>query len=310
MLSLLSLPSLPAGACSSDSKHAHQNKGASSVTVHFNRFILLPHTQPSHHCTPACARAPSTHRTAMCRVPPSGRTLQGSAWRLNAACAHHSQRKIYSLSPGKRLHHQRSSRHAMVPLSDTGLHPERSTKFGIFRDGALPLLRPLQPGAPHSSFGTYKYCEVRTRRTRQLNNPTHPNPAFKAATHRHKTLKSWKSACGVGPWGSSEWDTEYLRVLRYRCMRCMGVLARRLPGVLNKDGRTPGPNQAPGNTSRGSSFASHGPCSSLLHRLVRAEASVGCRGRGRSAVAQIERSICKKCRISGFCAENDGTLMR
>jgi hypothetical protein len=28
-----------------------------------------------------------------------------------------------SLSPGKRLHHQRSSRHAMVPLSDTSPHP-------------------------------------------------------------------------------------------------------------------------------------------------------------------------------------------
>jgi hypothetical protein len=28
-----------------------------------------------------------------------------------------------SLSPGKRLHHQRSSRHAMVPLSDTSPNP-------------------------------------------------------------------------------------------------------------------------------------------------------------------------------------------
>jgi hypothetical protein len=28
------------------------------------------------------------------------------------------------LSPGKRLHHQRSSGHAMVPLSDTSPHPE------------------------------------------------------------------------------------------------------------------------------------------------------------------------------------------
>ena len=28
-----------------------------------------------------------------------------------------------SLSPGKGLHHQRSSRHAMVPLSDTSPHP-------------------------------------------------------------------------------------------------------------------------------------------------------------------------------------------
>jgi hypothetical protein len=29
-----------------------------------------------------------------------------------------------SRSPGKRLHHQRNSRHAMVPLSDTSPHPE------------------------------------------------------------------------------------------------------------------------------------------------------------------------------------------
>jgi hypothetical protein len=30
--------------------------------------------------------------------------------------------EISALSPGKRLHHQRSSRHAMVPLSDTSPH--------------------------------------------------------------------------------------------------------------------------------------------------------------------------------------------
>jgi hypothetical protein len=204
MLSLLSLPSLPAGACSSDSKHAHQNKGASSVTVHFNRFILLPHTQPSHHCTPACARAPSTHRTAMCRVPPSGRTLQGSAWRLNAACAHHSQRKIYSLSPGKRLHHQRSSRHAMVPLSDTGLHPERSTKFGIFREVLYRCYAPCSPA--HLTAASARTSTVRCAPVARDNSITRRTQtrflAFKAATHRHKTLKSWKSACGVGPWGS------------------------------------------------------------------------------------------------------------
>jgi hypothetical protein len=45
-----------------------------------------------------------------------------------------------SLSPGKRLHHQRSSRHAMVPLSDTS--PQRSAKFGISEGrGPAPRLR-------------------------------------------------------------------------------------------------------------------------------------------------------------------------
>jgi hypothetical protein len=33
------------------------------------------------------------------------------------------ERRQPALSPGKRLHHQRSSRHAMVPLSDTSPHP-------------------------------------------------------------------------------------------------------------------------------------------------------------------------------------------
>jgi hypothetical protein len=69
-----------------------------------------------------------------------------------------SQRKIFSLSPGKRLHHQRSSRHAMVPLSDTSTHPkgEKPAKDPLnsaFLDGVLPA--PLAArGAPHSSFGT------------------------------------------------------------------------------------------------------------------------------------------------------------
>jgi hypothetical protein len=114
-----------------------------------------------------------------------------------------------SLSPGKRLqavpvHHQRSSRHAMVPLSDIaptqkggkpapevkmtekraetatphlreapeqrqqiepedaiedagkdGKHKETqgSANSGIFLTGCY--LRPLQPGAPHTSFGTH-----------------------------------------------------------------------------------------------------------------------------------------------------------
>jgi hypothetical protein len=64
--------------------------------------------------------------------------------------AYHSMVPILSegssLSPGKRLHHQRSSIHAMVPLSDTSPHPEGSSKFGISVTRVLhPQLRPLQP---------------------------------------------------------------------------------------------------------------------------------------------------------------------
>jgi hypothetical protein len=45
---------------------------------------------PSLCSTPARARAPPSHPTVMCRVPPSGRTPQGSGWRA----AHHSRRRI------------------------------------------------------------------------------------------------------------------------------------------------------------------------------------------------------------------------
>jgi hypothetical protein len=38
--------------------------------------------------------------------------------------------EVASLSPGKGLHHQRSSRHAMVPLSDTSPHPEGGEASG------------------------------------------------------------------------------------------------------------------------------------------------------------------------------------
>jgi hypothetical protein len=43
--------------------------------------------------------------------------------RLQEAPAVEIRSERSSLSPGKRLHHQRSSRHAMVPLSDTSPHP-------------------------------------------------------------------------------------------------------------------------------------------------------------------------------------------
>jgi hypothetical protein len=39
---------------------------------------------PSLCSTPARARAPPSHPTVMCRVPPSGRTPQGSGWRDGA----------------------------------------------------------------------------------------------------------------------------------------------------------------------------------------------------------------------------------
>jgi hypothetical protein len=74
-------------------------------------------------------------------------------------------------------------------------------------------------------------------------------------------------------------------------------------GVRHSDG--PGtcrPNRAPGNTHRGLSFASYGPCSSLLHRLVRAEVTVSCAG------LQMVQRRCgtrrSKCRIQESFFEN------
>jgi hypothetical protein len=52
--------------------------------------------QLSHHSTLAHARAPPSHPTVMCRVPPSGDTPRAlGAWHDGA---HHSQRKIRSKS--------------------------------------------------------------------------------------------------------------------------------------------------------------------------------------------------------------------
>jgi hypothetical protein len=78
---------------------------------------------------------------------PTQRTHATGLWvARNTACMVLIISDRSSLSPGKRLHHQRSSRHAM----------ERSSKFGILTR-APP--RSLQPGAPHStstcSLGTY-----------------------------------------------------------------------------------------------------------------------------------------------------------
>ena len=89
----------------------------------------------------ACNR----HMTGPTRsAPPIGLCVARSS---PVACAVLSERS--TLSPGKRLHHQRSSRHAMVPLSDT-----KDPLNSAFLGGVLPA--PLAArGAPHSSFGTY-----------------------------------------------------------------------------------------------------------------------------------------------------------
>ena len=81
-----------------------------------------------------------------CRVTPSGRTPSGSGWRAHRMVARQfSAKDPLSLSPGKGLHHQRSSRHAMVPLSDA----RKILKIRHFseRRAPTPQLRPLQPGA-------------------------------------------------------------------------------------------------------------------------------------------------------------------
>jgi hypothetical protein len=58
--------------------------------------------------SPVCARAPPSHATVMCRVPPSRHTPHGSGWRVTQHGPTILSEKS-SLSPGKRLHHQRSS---------------------------------------------------------------------------------------------------------------------------------------------------------------------------------------------------------
>ena len=63
--------------------------------------------EPSHHTT-------LSRIIVINRVPASGRKPTGCGWR-----AHSILEEGSSLSPGKGLHHQKSSRHAMVPLSDT-----------------------------------------------------------------------------------------------------------------------------------------------------------------------------------------------
>jgi hypothetical protein len=51
--------------------------------------------------------------------------------------------------PGKRLHHQRSSRHAMVPLSRDPSKAKDPFGISVLGDRATPA-----PSAARSSFGT------------------------------------------------------------------------------------------------------------------------------------------------------------
>jgi hypothetical protein len=68
----------------------------------------------------------------------------------------------------------------------------------------------------------------------------------------------------------------------------MGVLARRLECYVKTGGRPVDPNQATRTVASVLRVqACNDPCSSLLNRLVRAEASVSCKGRGRSAVQDL-----------------------
>ena len=63
-----------------------------------------------------------------------------------------SQRKILSLSPGKGLHHQRSS---SLQVCDPVFNQVPKPKPHPLTSGMGCYLRPKQPGAPHTSFGTY-----------------------------------------------------------------------------------------------------------------------------------------------------------
>ena len=113
------------------------------VVVH-NGFILSPFTVP--RCPPPPPPA-SPPQQAVCTLSAAVATTHTSCTKrlASTSLAHscHTPRWIQrthaiglrsvtgavlcegsSLSPGKRLHHQRSSGHAMVPLSDTSPHSE------------------------------------------------------------------------------------------------------------------------------------------------------------------------------------------
>jgi hypothetical protein len=71
------------------------------------------------------------------------------------------------------------------------------------------------------------------------------------------------------------------------CMRWGCWPARIEAGVLHRDGRTPRPTERrETRTVASCSFAIHGPLQLASSHLVRAEASVSCSRRGRSAVAR------------------------
>jgi hypothetical protein len=124
--------------------------GARSVGRHvFNSTspsIFMSHPSLRASIPIAChLHIPCTTRSAA----PTGLCVARSS---PIACAVISERS--TLSPGKRLHHQRSS----------SSHDERSTKFGI---SETEVLHPLTPSASHSSFGTYS--EGVQRAARDLN---------------------------------------------------------------------------------------------------------------------------------------------
>jgi hypothetical protein len=75
---------------------------------------------PPHHCVPSTCCCAAPHRCPPHHCVARGCTHAHAA----AATAPEILSEGSSLSPGKRLHHLRGSRHAMVPLSDTCPHPE------------------------------------------------------------------------------------------------------------------------------------------------------------------------------------------
>jgi hypothetical protein len=107
-------------------------------------------------CDNSPLHAVLAHQAQLVEVPPRRPwpfvvqnilTREGAGRRVTQHGAHHSQLKIVSLSPGKRLHHQRSSRH------------ERSSKFGISKGPkvlhprTVPLAsKPFNQARSHAPF--------------------------------------------------------------------------------------------------------------------------------------------------------------
>ena len=105
----------------------HHGTGVAKHYLHVS-FIQYAHELSRsgvNHCEWRTSTSPSARPYCIpCPMHPVDADQQGSLDQRAMGGDHSILSEGSALSPGKRLHHQRSSRHAMVPLSDTSPHPE------------------------------------------------------------------------------------------------------------------------------------------------------------------------------------------